>query len=395
MFRVIDRLILFLLVWALTLLCAVAARAEVGHDYLGIKSRFWNCDAQLAAVTYYPKLPIGWLDDDTFIDKSAHYDPDACLRRTLGSGKVSSARAHLLNNTCVRNRKCTRSDKLFGYTLRQVEREACQPNSRLSGLLRSGAARILGFSQTFPQVVFRISGLLEHDLSPNAAACVVSTIGQAAPGIAIVDNGMRSYPNIPGVLVEKHSQPGRSLVAAPLVSTDGVSVEDIAIERLKAMNAPNDLLLWSRAFNCRLEKGWVDPPKRKDCPSPDLFLWATRVLYPQPIWPPGAPRIGSGETYKNFAEFYGGADRRGNKAMFIVRARQTSIGLHGMNGAPITSCRFGGTFVTPGYNRYYCPITSFQLGQAGETISQSEYVWVRTNRGAFVVDAYRRDGSFR
>lgn len=352
------KLLLFLL------LLPSVARAEVGYDFLGIKSRYWNCQAMLDALNTRPgKFPAGAFVDDTF------GTDDTCLHRLFASGKISEFRGHL------------------AWTNHQ-------PISVTKLIPR--AQKFSALCAAYPGVDCYASMVCEHNLSAAQSAALNAAIRPYLGVVkGITDSGMRAAD--PAATREKH---GTSV--APWSSNDGTAAEDIDIEGWKNANRGNRALIWMRSFNCRLQNGSLPPAQRRDCPSRDQFNWAVRVSYPQPPWPPGR-RLDNGQIYKNWAEYYGGLDQRGNKPMFILRADQPRMDLFAMNGQKIGSARLYGRYTQPGLYRYYTGCwqegratvcgsgqSSFQLGQAAEIAAGSEYFYFPTNRGSFVVNAYRR-----
>ena len=348
---------LFAIIFLLGLLCETARAGEVGYDFLGIKSKYWNCQDMLDAINTRPgRFPCGAFVDNTFGTS------DLCLRRLLASNKCSSFRGHL----AWTNHKPASAAQLIP-TAKYLDALAVQ----------------------YPQISFFASAICEHHLSASQSSALNAALKPYLPHAQMVDSGLVAADS--QVIRECHGSKAR----CPIVSLDGHNAVDIDIEDFKSHGSQWSLI-WNRGFNCRLENGFTPPPQRKDCAKRDEFMWAVRISYPQPAWPAGQ-RLNNGQIYKNFAEYYGGADTRGNKPMFILRAKQPQVDIFAMNGRKIATAKYYGSFATPGLYRYYINdgLTSFQLGQKAETVAGSEFVYFPTNRGSYLINAYRRGPTFR
>jgi hypothetical protein len=373
------------------------SHADVGFDYLGIQSPHWNCDAMLAPLKTLPgKVPAGVLVDHTFGSN------DSCIHRLLQSGKVHSLRLHLMNATCVRNRVCHGSEYLFGYTIQSLERAIVNRDPKLFAKLANAARMAANYGVYYPGVKIYVSGLLEHNLSRTAASILVSFLRSVLPAhVDVVDDPANPYAPLPGTILEAHGPHHR----APIVSLDGQSAEDVDIEAFKTHGSMFSLI-WARSYNCRLNGAFIDPRRRKNCPSQDQFNLMTRLWHKEPQAPHGKPSscrsvapVQSPRLWKTSADDHGTGNKRDNKPIWITKnAWPGGIQILGANGGPIGHMRYAGPYQGGGF-RYYLGEGSgqsaFQLGQDAETKAGSEWAYINEAGNCFLINAYRRAGSFR
>ena len=350
-----------LLLWAsiLMLICSYAHGQEIGIDPLGIRrgAPAWDCNAMMRAVNTLPgQRPLGAFEDTTF------GNDDSCLDRALDSGKFDIYRGHL---------KWTNHAPISANQLIPYARQ-----------LSARCAR-------HPGVTCFASLVCEHSMTAQQSAAMNAALKPYLNGIPIiVDSGMKGAD--PAALRECHGPTARCTG----ISLDGQSVTDVDWEDTKR-HGSKYVLLWDRSFNCRYADGDNRPPnKRTDCPNADQWMHFARLLYPMPPWPPGLPKLGPNEIWKPSAENYGGCAGRACKPVLILNIRVPAVRVLAMNGQLIATMPFGGSF-GKNQSRYYLAMTSFQLGQSGESLARSEFVILDTGRGRYVVNAYRRFGLFR
>lgn len=333
---------------------------EIGLDFLGIKSRAWDCNAMMAAVNTLPKpIPCGAFLDDTFGTS------DACLRRLLASGKCSSFRGHLA---------WTNHKPL--------------PASALAPRARSFDALIAAF----PGITSYWSAICEHAMSAQTSAALNASLKPLMPHVrGFVDSGMTAAD--PSAIRECHG-PNKKCTA---VSLDGQDALDYDVEAFKR-NGTLYSLLWGRSFNCKFsDKDTRPPSKRTDCPTQDQFNHYVRLLFPMPAYPSGE-RLQPNEIWKPSAENYGGCKGRDCKPVAILNTRSARVDVVGLNGRVLGWMRYGGTYGR-NQHRYYLGQgsgqTAFQLGQGAEAQSGSEFVLLKISNRKIVVNSYRRGGLMR
>lgn len=353
---------------ALALAIGVAptlARAEVGIDVLGIKSRHWDCNAMLAAVNTLPKpIPFGAFLDDTFGTS------DACLKRLLRSGKVSKFRGHL------------------AWTAhRPLPASVLVPRAQYLNAL----------SVEFPSVEFIFSAICEHHMSAAQSSALNASLRPHMPRVRhTVDSGM--FAKDPTALPEVHSNRARSKVISQDGGTngDGNGLWDVDIEATKK-NGEWITLLWDKSTNCRRKDDKRPPQERTDCPTQDQFNHIVRLTFAQPAWPAGT-KLTNKQIYKPLSDNHGGCRGKDCKPVYITPTKQPRIAITTINGKPLGWLRYFGSYQGGGH-RYYLANGSgqsaFQLGQQAEAISGSEFAVLHDGRNRFVFNPYRRGGLMR
>lgn len=346
-----------LVVWS-----GVAQAQEVGLDFLGIKSRAWNCESMMAALNTLPRpIPCGAFLDDTFGSS------DACLRRLLASGKCSSFRGHL----AWTNHKTIPIAALIPRSVAFNALAAQTPQSSMC------ASVICEHSMTSAQ-----SAALNAGLKPYLSAMR-----------GIVDSGMTQAD--PSAIRECHG-PNKKCTA---VSLDGQDALDYDVEAFKR-NGTLYSLLWGKSFNCKFsDKDKRPPAQRTDCPTQDQFNHYVRLLYPQPPFPPGE-RLTPKQIYKPSADNHGGCKGKDCKPVYITNSRQPRINITTLDGRQVGWLKYYGPYDgIRGAHRYYLATGSgqsaFQLGQDLERLSGSEFGLLHDGRSRFVFNAYRRGGASR
>ena len=330
--------------------------SHVGFDFLGIKSRNWNCDAMLASLSTLPgPVPCGAFLDDTFGTS------DTCLRRLLASGHCSLFRGHLAWTN--------------------------HANLPVSSLI-PGAKFFDALSAEYRNIGFYASAICEHSMTAGTSSAINAALRPLMPHVAgIVDSGMRAAD--PSAIRECHGPQARCTA----VSLDGQNAVDEDVEAFKTHGQLYSLL-WSDFFNCKFgSKDKRPPQQRTDCPNLDQFRLLVRIAYPQPPLPPGATLTG-GEIYKPQSENYGGCQGRSCKPVLILKTNQHSVNVYAMGGQVLAVAPAGGKFMRPGLWRYYVPMTAFELGQKAEAIAGSEFCQADDGNHRVVFNCYRRGGVY-
>lgn len=348
---------------------------EVGLDFLGIKSRAWNCDAMMNALRTLPKpIPCGAFLDDTFGTS------DACLRRLLASGKCSSFRGHLA-----------------WTNHRPLPASALIPRAKYFDALAAA----------YPSIRSYGSAICEHPLSAGQSAALNAGLRPFLPHMSgIVDSGMSAAD--PSAIRECHG-PNKKCTA---VSLDGQDALDYDVEAFKR-NGQLYSLLWGKSFNCKFsDKDKRPPSQRTDCPTPEQFMHYVRLLFPMPPLPPGERPKGM-QIVKPSSDNHGGCKGKDCKFLWITNpfkdsrgrpANPNTIPLRAMNGVQIdtlscyrgkTNCNDPRNWYLNKYPRYYASRGAFPIGQDAERVGGSEHVIIDEGRSRIVVNAYRRAGAPR
>lgn len=346
----------------LFLLPSLVQAEEVGLDFLGIKSRHWDCNAMMRAVESIPgKVAAGAFLDETFGNS------DACLRRLLASGKVSKFRGHL------------------AWT-----NHASLPASALA----PRAQYLNALAAAYPSVEFMYSGICEHHMSSAQSSALNVALRPLMPRIRhTVDSGLKAKD--PTALPEVHSNRAKSVVISQDGGTngDGNGLWDVDIEETKR-NGSFVTFLWDKSFNCRRKDDKRKPADRTDCPNQDQFNHAVRLTFPQPAWPQGQ-RLTSKQIWKPLSDNHGGCKGKDCKPVYITPTRQRAINITTLDGRVVATMPYFGTFQGGGHRYYLTSMTAFQLGQKLEALSGSEFGLLHDGRNRFVFNPYRRGGLMR
>ena len=359
------RKILFIL---LLLAPTLAQAQEVAIDALGIRSYHWNCPAWLSAVRSHPgKIGLGAFLDDTFVDKTKRYDPDACLKATLATGKISFLRGHL------------------AWTNHQT---------LAASALALRAQFLNALAAAYGSIRFYGSAICEHYMTAQQSAALNASLRPLMPLIkGIVDSGVRSKD--PAALPEVHSNRAKGVIVSQDGGTnnDGNGMWDVDIESTKK-NASMFFFLWDKSLNCRLKDDKRKPFQRTDCPTADQFNHIVRLTFPMPPYPAGTvlppPMI-----WKPMSDNHGGCKGKDCHPVYITPTRQRAINITTLDGRIVATMNYFGTFQGGGHRYYLTSLTAFQLGQTLERLSGSEFGLLHDGRSRFVFNAYRRGGASR
>ena len=187
-----------------------------------------------------------------------------------------------------------------------------------------------------------------------------------------------------GLKVERHGV--KATVSAPCnVSLDGDSVEDIDLPAYKSRFAKcESVYVWSRVLNCRLASGsFVDPRKRKACPSRDQMRAMFEYMKPLPTAPMVAEcrAVVAPRLWKSFAEEKGIGDIRANKPLWITPFLGDLVTVHDAeSNRLIGGLDYYGPFDAGG-ERYYSGTGSNLTGM--EMRDLAEWIVVREGEQCF------------
>ena len=177
---------------------APAAKAAPGFSPYGIFHPKWDCDAMMSAIEK--------LDTYRF---SALYNTFGksfgCFGRLAGHKKTNVIEVALINEVCMRNKRCEKHEFGSGMTPAQYDSLLRKKDSKLLAKLKvysAQAARDLR-PRMNPDAYCFINPGLESNLSVSAAKVLIDTVRPYFPGCHMVWNPLRGPP-IAGTLHELH-----------------------------------------------------------------------------------------------------------------------------------------------------------------------------------------------
>lgn len=264
-------------------------------------------------------------------------------------------RIHLLNGPCVRAGNCGPYEPVFGYSVASLDLAIRQRTPKLIKHVRDRVKIYKELSIKFPDTVFLVSPILEHNLSDAAWRVLADVVKNNWPEVRLVNNPMNpSGERYRGAWIEGHGQEGR--LDAELNSLDGDSASDIDIQKWKE-RFPNVKILFvhDRLYNGRLASGaWVDPRIRKAFPKTFQFEELAHIADTRrrpPIREPSVCKttesFSSPNIWKQFAEDKGTMDVRAGYpvALTTFNSQGISIITSGV-GKQIGTLGYYGTYNT-------------------------------------------------
>lgn len=167
------------------------------------------------------------------------------LSALLDTGKVIAVRAHLLNATCWRNKKC----------------EAGEPKPDSVDMVKRRAAKIEQLAKKYKKIQFFISPSLEYDEKDSKLIEKwLKVIRQVAPSCMVVLNPHSGVLSGSGYLREKH---GNKNTPSDIRSNDGEDFFDLSNYNAYKNQGFVITFGWTHSFNCRKKNApWVPPSKR-------------------------------------------------------------------------------------------------------------------------------------
>jgi len=352
----------------LVLLFTSSALAECrqGYDILGLAKQ----DVGMIAQEIRPNSVIGVLEG-TF----GPVIPS--LTRLIQTGKVCAFRAHLRDGTCWRNKKCPKGT----------------PSLHELTYLGKLAQSFQALSDR-TQVPCYLSAVLEHDeKDAKKVQAWIDVIRRHAPSCTPVISAF-SGVFLPGILKEKHGNDSR----ADIVSNDGVSLYDADTSHYWSHGSLFSLG-WIHRFNLRTsgEKTFVPPLQRKAKATRLDIQTVSKLMAPVPPKPAlsgNLKEVKSPLIWKTAAEDYNNGDSRANKIVFLTKEKVSQFDLISQSGKKIGCLkRFDPAF--EGLNRYYLgscsKINNLQLMD----LAGSEWLFAKSGKHHYLVNAIRRLGRFR
>lgn len=394
--------LLCLLLILLVPISLFAQTQTLGDDHLGLLSKHYHPVA--AGKAHKAGDALGVLDW-TFGQRIGN------LRAFLREAKVSSARIHLLNTTCVRNQTCGAYEIVNGFNISSLDLAIRRLDPRILGPVKKRTKLYHDFfTYEFPGVKPLISPALEHNLSKEAWRVLADTVKQVWPAVQLVNSAMDGKgERYRGAWIEDHGNTGLT-PGADIISTDGVEIMDI--NSMKYVNDTSHSRIafrWSRRNNCRAQGNFVDPRERKSCLTKEEAEQETHVTDKVPEAPSKTFNCGSGdwpfskaEIWKPLSEDKGTGDPRANLPVLITgKFGPGTVTLVTASGAVVGLLGYYGKF-TDGRNRYYSGFgsgsgaTGFQFQHKAVGTSESPWTWAKQGNkciGPFIPG--RRQGDYR
>ncbi|MCX5789604.1 MAG: hypothetical protein NTX64_14030 [Elusimicrobia bacterium] len=272
---------------------------NLGISLMGVQSAHFNCDAALAAFGDGP-IRFGYLE--TSFGSSRE-----CLNRLFASPNFQAVRVHLWNGPCVRNGSCDSSEVLHGETEASLNAKLKANNKALVDKLTNDAQRVHDYLATQLRSGSQcyVSGILEHDLSGEAAKNLTALLKPIFSGLCTLDNspdgaGARGV----GAPVEEWHTATPGVHGRCIVDSDGNEwAENPAFS---VQYASCDLaLMWDGYSNCcgpnECSRGRPYPRTRAHCPTKTTLAAMAKAL-----------RNSSGSGACDKTDKFGGAGARGN-----------------------------------------------------------------------------------
>lgn len=372
----------------LTMVITVASAQDIGLDVLALqKRRFPVKDVVEMAPENFVVGTLDWTFGTSL----------APIRKVLDTGKVLRWRLHFFNGPGLRNNQLGIYEPHYGYHIASFAKAWERRDSKLVSHLRKRVELYCILFAKYPGVTLEISPTLEHNLTPRAFKEQARVVRNACPSAVLVENPVGGVKTSGlGLKVERHGV--KATVSRPCnASLDGDSVEDINLPDYKSRFAKCDLFIWSRILNCRLASGsFIDPRKRRACPSKDQMRAMFEFMKPLPRAPEGTacqsilpPRL-----WKSFADDKAIDDDRANKPLWITPYFGELVTVHdALSGNLVGGLGYFGAFDGGGY-RYYSGSGSNLT--AMEMLDRSEWIVVKEGERCFgPLRAPYRYGFFR
>lgn len=216
-----------------------------------------------------PEIRLSYLSNTFGNDRS-------CLNRILADPRKKHIEVQLINQVCVRNKRCGDYEVLAGETLQSLVKKLKNRNPQLIKKIRDAAEKESVALAPFLNNISKlyVSGFLEHDVGPLHKV-VIDTIRPFFPTAEMVDNPLRAMQKVQGAdIFEQHGETPR-IAGRTIINLDGVDAFDIDtgryIRRYKDSALINFLWIFEFNGNCRAGGAFVDPRKRKCWPTKAQF----------------------------------------------------------------------------------------------------------------------------
>ena len=226
--------------WLLVVLFSIT-NAYAAPSLLGICHKDFPCNRVNDLYQGLAQVELSWLE--TTFGRECK-----CLISLLDDARPKVLRVHLMNSPCMRNKRCGRSEALWGYAAASGSRAALQPRSRLR---RRFARTLEQFKARIGdrQVTCYVSPCLECDLYERPRRELANLVSTSLPNCTIVDNPYRRRC-LAGYTCEKHG-PNPNLSAPCIVDLDGVDGSTVDVKKYVEQYQHCDLTYyWEPFMNC-------------------------------------------------------------------------------------------------------------------------------------------------
>lgn len=250
----------------LTLLVAVEAQAA--PSFLALCHKDWNCNATVKLYEGQDTIIAGWLEKT--------FAPDCkCADRLLSDPRDKVVRVHLVNSPCMRNKRCGRSEVLWGYNKVSASRAVSKPRSRLNRRFNVVLHKAKRRLQEIDGLTCYISPCLECDLNGRARGLLADRVSAAMPNCILVDNphGDRC---LAGSVCETHG--GNPPAVAPcIVDMDGTDGRTLDVADWARRYQHCDIrYYWEPYMNCI--RGAFVNPRLRDCKYGNRYFVKTKEI---------------------------------------------------------------------------------------------------------------------
>ena len=351
---------LFLLV-AVFLALPVHAENVIGRGHYGIFSTYWSCDATIRAFRDVQTIAVSGLWNTFGRDTK-------CLERLMGDNRRKIVQIHLINEVCVRNKRCDTNELFHGYTIDELERAVSSREPRLLRRIRShfrsAARQLLPITSS---AELHISPVLESNLSRKAGQILLAEAKRAFPQAALTWNPVGINRHGSGRIRPFHHELHGStprLEAPCIANLDGEDI-DLRVRDAILPEHISELELgayFERTKQCALTFLWIAedngiekggfrlPLLRRNFTTVRTEAYLSRYLKGAPKYEPSTKDRGLCRSFKEPSDGVGGfvfkqSDLSTRGAVYVNKLLRgelhKSVFLH-KNGTVIERGRYGG-----------------------------------------------------
>jgi hypothetical protein len=249
----------------------IQAPAFAAPSYLGMCHKDWNCRGMLASWNGSETIVTGWLENTFGAECS-------CANELLATPAAKIIRVHLSNSPCMRNKRCGRSELLYGETKASASRKILSDNK---GLWRKFARTTQRFKNRLEAAHHvtqcYVSPCLECDLNAKARNRLLSYVRDALPTCIPVDNpyGQRC---LKGYVCEKHGV-NPSISGSCIVDLDGIDGAKVDVKKWVERYRHCALAFyWEPFMNCIRSDKFVLPMQRNCKYDSSIFDYIKGIL---------------------------------------------------------------------------------------------------------------------
>lgn len=319
----------------------------IGHDFLGLGSKYWDVEGTLQA---FPQgFALGCFDT-TFGGVIPH------LKKFLDSGKVPAVRIQIWWSD---------SHKIAPLDVLQKRLPLYEQ-----------------LAKQYPSIRFYISHSCEYS-EPKLAEVKkrVDLVVKLCPSCIPVQTPMNS-PVVPGYIVEQHGSKARAK-PGQLVSTDGNELQQMDAEAWMSRNAAAEIIfVWGGRYNLREAGPVPPPPQRKATPNGDYVRSLTRIAFPKGVIPTPlfqASPLSKPQLWKTHAEDGPGeSDPRANRPCVMLPKKTNAIEIVTFQGELLARFPLYKDTNPHTVERYYSQGQwGFQIAEKAKRASGYEFVWIK------------------